>query len=62
MTVYIGESLKNLQLQGHVYIFDEHYDMPLRKSRKSERRIVADGREAVGSEYWGINGSCGRAR
>lgn len=59
MTVYIAESLENCQLQGHVYTYSEHYDSPLRKAREFERRIIAEGCEAVGSEYWGMNGSCG---
>ncbi|KAK1764230.1 hypothetical protein QBC33DRAFT_517854 [Phialemonium atrogriseum] len=59
LTVFIGESLENVQLQGHIYIIEGPGRVPLRIARPHERCIIRDGSRQTGTEYWGFNGSCG---
>ncbi|KAK0629532.1 hypothetical protein B0T17DRAFT_506074 [Bombardia bombarda] len=61
VTVYVGNSWAECQIHGHIYVKTDEDKVPIRKIRRSEdRKIIAQGCEAVGSEYWVARWMCER--
>ncbi|KAJ4388332.1 hypothetical protein N0V85_007668 [Neurospora sp. IMI 360204] len=58
ITVYMGHSLDELAVQGHIYIVWDRkaiFDMRLVKDPLTERKIAVGNRGKVASEYWYIS-------
>lgn len=59
MTLDLGRNLHDLRLQGHKFLTCDEDNIPIRGMTAEDRKIVKEGREATGSEYWGKGGSSG---
>lgn len=59
ISLYLGDSWINLQLQGHAYVNVDGYKVPIGLMTPEQRVLIHDGKERVSFEYWGLFGSLG---
>ncbi|KAG8164166.1 hypothetical protein KVR01_006084 [Diaporthe batatas] len=68
ITVYLGDDINHLLLQGHVYTFvGRNTEFPLSKLHEGNRKILETHEllegltleEAAPEAFWGLRGSCG---
>lgn len=69
ITIYLGDSVDELLLQGHTYVFMGKKNVPQCKLHSGQRTILEPHelmqkltlKDAEPQTYWGINGTCGYA-
>jgi hypothetical protein len=59
MTVYMGSSFHNCQVQGHIYLVKNGGGIPVAVATPSQRVIVEEGKEREGVELWDMVGHGG---
>lgn len=69
ITIYLGDAIDKMLLQGHTYVFMGKKNVPQCKLHEGQRTILEPHelmqkltlKDAQAQVYWGLNGSCGYA-